>query len=442
MKEAVKNWLRDRGINRSNANALQYWLPYNFLNGRAFTPQSITIEVTLRCNLSCQMCPLELPRMMHDRVDPKHVRERQKAEMTTKELLGLIDDVSDMGVREMTLTGGELFLRRDAMDLIERAMMRKRRLCVNTNGWFMSREHARQLVEWDVDALSISIDGPDQVHDLIRRREGSFRRLMEGLKVLKEEKEKLGKTNPSVGISVTLFALNQDRFSEVVDAVRDLNVSSVDFDFMFFTDEESIRRTREMIPLPVHPKEEDQVLPDELRNVDVDLMFAEMQAAREKSQRYGVPITFGPAFTTKEQVRRRFHELHYAYVNKCFYPWKSSRVNPYGDVYSCSIDASFGNIKESPFHEIWNGEAYKVFRRTLKQHRLFPKCSKCCALNKGLWSKLPAFGRAIKDPVLANNSSGLNGANGSNGNHGGMVEVTVGGQSRVADNFVDSSRSN
>jgi radical SAM protein with 4Fe4S-binding SPASM domain len=351
------------------------------------------------------MCPLDLPRMMHDHTNPEYVRERKKAEMNTSEILGLIDDVADMGVREMTLTGGELFLRRDAMELIERAKARGRRLCVNTNGWFLTRAHARRLVEIGVDALSISIDGPDEVHDHIRRGNGSFRRICEGLTVLKEEKEALGKKKPKIGISVTIFALNQDRFSEVLDAVHNLDVSSVDFDFMFFTDEESARRTQEMIPLPVHRKEENQLLPFELRNVDADLMFAEMQRAREKSKQYGIFIDFGPPFTTKEQVHKRFHDIHYTFVNKCFYPWKAARVNPYGDVYSCSIDVAFGNIRETPFSQLWNGEAYKVFRRTLKAHRLFPKCSKCCALNNDLWNHLPAFGKAIVDESFTSPSN-------------------------------------
>ena len=400
MKEAAKNWLRSHGITRSHANAMQYWVPYNFMNGKAWTPQSITIETTLRCNLSCQMCPLDLPKMMHDHVDLDYVRERKKAEMTTQEILGVIDDVSAMGVREMTLTGGELFLRRDAMELIEHAVQRGRRLCVNTNGWFLTRKNARQLIEIGVNALSVSIDGPDEVHDQIRRGNGSFRRICEGLAMLKEEKEALGKEHPKVGISVTVFSLNQDRFSEVLDYVHDLGVSSVDFDFMFFTDEESVKRTEAMIPLPVHHKEENQILPDALRDVDADVMFAEMQRAREKAEQYGVFISFGPPFKTKEQVHKRFHDPKYSFVNKCFYPWKAARINPYGDVYSCSIDAAFGNIREAAFSQLWNGEAYQIFRRTLKAHRLFPKCSKCCALNNELWNHLPAFGKAIQDETF------------------------------------------
>jgi len=391
LKKKIKEWLRSYGISRSHANIFQYWVPYTFMDGKAFTPQSITIECTLRCNLSCQMCPLDIPRMMHDRTNPEFVAERKKAEMSTDEILHLIDDVAGMGVREMTLTGGEFFLRRDAFELVERAKRGGVRLCVNTNAWFLNRSYAERLIGLGVDALSVSIDGPDEVHDEIRRGKGSFRRICEGLSCLKEAKQKLGKDKPAVGITVTIFALNQNRFSEVLDAVHDLGVSSVDFDYMFFTDEKSSRITEKMLPLPVHRKEENQILPDELRDVDADVMYAEVQRAKAKAEKYGVRIGFGPPFKSKEQIWKRFHDVRYSFVDKCFYPWKSARVNPYGDVYSCSIDVAFGNIREASFSRLWNGEAYKVFRRTLKQHRLFPKCAKCCALNNDLWGRLPAI---------------------------------------------------
>ena len=80
MKEAAKNWLRSHGITRSHANAMQYWVPYNFMNGKAWTPQSITIETTLRCNLSCQMCPLDIPKMMHDHVKAFYGKVKQVLE--------------------------------------------------------------------------------------------------------------------------------------------------------------------------------------------------------------------------------------------------------------------------------------------------------------------------------------------------------------------------
>jgi radical SAM protein with 4Fe4S-binding SPASM domain len=389
MKEAVKQWLRSYGVTKHHLNFPQYYVPYLFGGGRAFVPQSLTMELTFRCNLSCQMCPLDLPRLMHDGDHKPFVKERRAAELTSEEVHRVIEDVAAFGVKNLTLTGGEVFLRHDALEIIEHVKRTPMKLCVNTNGWYIRPEQADRLVELKVDSMSVSIDGPDATHDEIRRGKGSFKRLAEGIRNITAAKRARGVPRPLVGITCTIFALNQHNFSEVVDAVHDLGVASVDYEYMFFTTQEAIDRTRAMLPLPHRPKEENQILPDELRRVDPDVFLQQVDAAKAKGERWGIPVSFGPPLKTREEIRLRFEDPDYAFVEKCFYPWKSARINPYGDVYSCSIDVDFGNVRETPFSGIWNNGAYRTFRRTLKQRQLFPKCAKCCALNNQFWRYLP-----------------------------------------------------
>jgi radical SAM protein with 4Fe4S-binding SPASM domain len=335
------------------------------------------------------MCPLDLPRIMHDGERKDFVKERRDVELTSAEVHRVIDDAAAFGVKNLTITGGEVFLRHDVLEIVEHIQRTPMRLCVNTNGWYLRPQQADRLVELGVDGMSVSIDGPDATHDEIRRGKGSFKRLSEGIANVAAAKRARGRTRPKIGITCTIFAKNQHNFSEVIDAVKDLGVASVDFEYMFYTTQDAIDRTRAMIPLPYRPKEENQILPDELRRVDPDVFMAQIERAQAKGEEYGIPVSFGPPFKTREQVRRRFEDPDYAFVEKCFYPWKSARINPYGDVYSCSIDVDFGNVREAPFSRIWNGPAYKTFRRTLKQRQLFPKCAKCCALNNNFWRYLP-----------------------------------------------------
>jgi radical SAM protein with 4Fe4S-binding SPASM domain len=389
VKESLKQWLRSYGITKRHLNFPQYYVPYLAGGGRAFVPQSLTLELTFRCNLSCQMCPLDLPRIMHDGERKDFVKERRAVELTSDEVHRVIDDIAGMGVKSLTLTGGEVFLRHDVLEIIEHVKQTPMKLCVNTNGWYVKPQHAEKLVDLKVDSMSVSIDGPDATHDEIRRGKGSFKRLSEGIRNITAAKKARDVKRPLVGITCTIFALNQHNFSEVVDAVHDLGVASVDYEYMFFATQDQIDRTRAMIPLPYKPKEEDQILPDELRQVDPDVFLAQVEAAKAKGERYGIPVSFGPPLKSREEVRRRFEDPEWAFVEKCFYPWKSARINPYGDVYSCSIDVDFGNVREKPFSAIWNGDAYRTFRRTLKERQLFPKCAKCCALNNQFWRYLP-----------------------------------------------------
>src|SRR5262249_60882729 len=106
VKKKVKKQLRDMGVKRAHLNVLQYWVPYTFMDGKAFAPDAITVELTFRCNLSCQMCPLDIPRVMYNRANHEYVAERKKEELTTPEVLALVDDIAAMGVKRITLTGG------------------------------------------------------------------------------------------------------------------------------------------------------------------------------------------------------------------------------------------------------------------------------------------------------------------------------------------------
>ena len=120
VKKIAKKQLRQMGIKRAHLNVLQYWVPYTCGDGKAFAPDAITVELTFRCNLSCQMCPLDIPRVMYNRANHEYVAERKKEEMTTAEVLTLVDDVADMGVKRITLTGGEAFLRTDIFEILAR----------------------------------------------------------------------------------------------------------------------------------------------------------------------------------------------------------------------------------------------------------------------------------------------------------------------------------
>jgi len=265
MKEALKQWLRSYGVTKQHLNFPQYYVPYLMGRGRAFVPQSLTLELTFRCNLSCVMCPLDLPRIMHDGERKDFVKERKGVELTSPEVHRIIDDLAKFGVKNLTLTGGEVFLRHDALEIIEHVKQTPMKLCVNTNGWYLRPQIADRLVELGVDSMSVSIDGPDATHDEIRRGKGSFKRLSEGIANVAAAKKARGAGRPYIGITCTIFAKNQHNFSEVIDAVKELGVTSVDYEYMFYTTQDAIDRTLKFVcAMPRSSEILDFAVPNEL----------------------------------------------------------------------------------------------------------------------------------------------------------------------------------
>jgi radical SAM protein with 4Fe4S-binding SPASM domain len=356
-----------------------YYLPYAIYKGRARTPSCVDIELTYRCNLRCRICPQEL----YKNQQGKRIDDRQ--EMSEQDIDRIFGDLAAMKVGYITLTGGEPFVRRDIFSIIHSA--RKHGLFVNilSNGALLDESIAEEISRLRVGSITFSLDGDQETHDHIRGVKGSFSRLIRGIETIIQSGN--GGYRPLLSLNCTISRLNQNNFGDIIAIASDLGIRSINYGFLFFTNEEAVLKTSDDIPL-MGAKDENQILPTELKDVDTYKIEKEIIRSFDLAKKFDVYITFSPPLRGKN-IHKYFTQIEYSYCRKCFFPWYSSRINPYGDVYPCSIDTGIGNIRSAPFSKIWNNPRYVHFRNTLKKKGLFPKCSKCCVLNTKLWDYLP-----------------------------------------------------
>ncbi|HYP88039.1 MAG TPA: radical SAM protein [Polyangiaceae bacterium] len=130
-------------------------------------------EITLRCDLACRHCG---SRAGHERQD----------ELTTAECLDLVRQMAELGVMEITLIGGEAYLRDDWLDIV-REIRRFGMSCTMTSGGRgMTPERARAAKEAGLESVSISIDGNEETHDRLRGVKGSYRSAFSAMDYLRE----------------------------------------------------------------------------------------------------------------------------------------------------------------------------------------------------------------------------------------------------------------
>jgi len=110
--------------------------------------------------------------------------ERLPGELTTHEALSLVDQIADLGLKWITLSGGEPLIRADLPLLIEKFVSRSVAVNIISNGWFIDADMAQTLKASGVSTVAISIDGTKKVHDSIRKP-GSFQRIREAVAHLK-----------------------------------------------------------------------------------------------------------------------------------------------------------------------------------------------------------------------------------------------------------------
>lgn len=388
MKKIAKKILKKMGVRFDDLIIPYYWLPYNFLGGKAWNPLKVTMELTYACNLKCQMCPLEIAKNAG-----KPLSEEARKELTTQQIKDFVDDLKKMKVRSIMLTGGEPFIRKDIDEIIRYIKARGFYCAILSNGYFISQEHARVFIESGVDLISFSMDGTQDIHNQIRGVADSFQKICESVRLIEQEKKRLRKGLPRVILNCTISALNQAVLSEIVETAHRLGVNLVDYMYLFYTDEDKIQATKNIMPVG-ELKPENQILPESIKKVDLETLRRQVRLSKDMARQYRIAIGFNPPLNNKE-IEQRFFDEDSAFCSKCFYPWFETRVDPFGNIYPCSLDVAMGNIRETSFKEIWNGPKYIDFRRKLRKAKLLPMCIKCCKLVHRYWSKLPDLGYKI-----------------------------------------------
>src|SRR5450755_3461189 len=101
-------------------------------------PLSVQLDLTYRCNERCIHCYLD-----HD----------DHGEMTTVEIKDLLDQMAAAGVFYLTISGGEILMRRDFFEILEHA--RARTFCVKlkTNGVLIHEKEAERIRALNVDSI-------------------------------------------------------------------------------------------------------------------------------------------------------------------------------------------------------------------------------------------------------------------------------------------------
>lgn len=143
-------------------------------------PVNGTIEVTNRCPLTCAHCYNNLP--MND-------SDARKRELTTEEHYRIIDELAEYGCLWLLYSGGEIFARRDFLDIYRYAKRAGLLITLFTNGTMITESIADELVKWPPFAIEITLYGATrETYEALTGVPGSYDRCMRGIRLLLERK--------------------------------------------------------------------------------------------------------------------------------------------------------------------------------------------------------------------------------------------------------------
>lgn len=117
-------------------------------------------EVTLRCDQACSHCGSRAGKPRSVELDPEQALEVARSFVR-------------LGCREVSLIGGEAYLRDDLEDIVRLLADAGVYVTMQTGGRTLTVERARSLKDAGMQAVGVSVDGPAHAHDQLRANKGS-----------------------------------------------------------------------------------------------------------------------------------------------------------------------------------------------------------------------------------------------------------------------------
>jgi len=139
----------------------------------ALKPVHVVWEITLACDLKCQHCG-------------SRAGKHRTGELSTAECFDLIRQMARLGTREVTIIGGEAYMRRDWVELIREIRAQGMDCTMQTGGLHLTEERIKAAAAAGLQAGGVSIDGLPELHDRLRGVKGSFEAAMKALRLMRE----------------------------------------------------------------------------------------------------------------------------------------------------------------------------------------------------------------------------------------------------------------
>jgi MoaA/NifB/PqqE/SkfB family radical SAM enzyme len=280
---------------------------------------------------------------------------------------------------QISLTGGEIFVRKDILDTLE-LFRGKGYVCgyLTTNGTAITEERAEALAHLALKGflkhISVSIDGPADVHDAARGAKGTFQKTAQGLKRLQDAASRTG-APLRVSVNTTVARDSIEALDRMVDVAEELGVDAIGLNHLMYSTPAEVDETLRLIGADDPSVIATYVTPDP--GVTPAQVRAQVGALQRKCRERGIK------FDVRPKVWPATTDAYYTpgspMAGRCLYPFGHARVGFSGKVYFCPfIRIEVGDLTKETLAEAWNSERYVGLRRTLLAHGLFPVCRRCC----------------------------------------------------------------
>ncbi len=316
-------------------------------------PDYAMFEPTQRCNLDCKMCFQDRTKMI------------KGDELPLSQIRAFFEE--NRCLKKVTLIGGEPFVRRDILDLIQ-YLNESRDVVVCTNGTLLDAREWEFLCRCKrLISVCISLDGPREVHEAIRGKKGCYDAACRTIAALA----------PAVPVTVNCVLQEETLpvLGELVDICAALGVRKLKLELERLYGSANQHETIKLLGLG------EADLPHSSRgrsrNYKLEELRCALREAALRGQQAGIYVFPDPPYLT--DALSDCYENSLRQARKCLcHSLRTATIAPDGSLLFCfNIRVPFGKITEQSLKQLWNSETAVSFRAALASRNFSPQCENC-----------------------------------------------------------------
>lgn len=296
-------------------------------------PMSISFEPTTSCNLRCPECPSGLRSF-----------SRPTGMLDVEFFKNTINDLHKELIYLTFYFQGEPFLHPHFLDMAKYASGKGIYTATSTNAHYLDDVTAKKTVQSKLDRLIISIDGSAQETYEQYRIGGDLKKVIEGTKNIVRWKKELKSKTPHLIFQFLVVKPNEHQIEEVQQLAKELGVNELKL------------KTAQVYDL----EKENNLIPE------------------------------NPKYARYKKDQEGNYQLENTLDNHCWKLWHSSVITWDGKVVPCCFDKDaahrMGDLKETPFKELWQGDLYQNFRSAILKSRKENEICKNCSEGTKVWA--------------------------------------------------------